>query len=237
MLVGRNTFEKNRLVFCPNASLEDASALLENEFRRLFGVDHVYWIGCEQSINYETELNPGEQALQPLFHLDLFVTLAGPSNDKHGRELIFVAEVRDEELQRFEGNDRRDLKVLRERLNEVERQIKSISKEVHGPEFEVARLPLGLKHGRKGPLIFSLNNCLVEVYRNVRKIYLPKYTPPDNHHSDADQCGCYQCISDSRLRAREFKVIEVDGSFDHYAPGEGSLHCMTKVLKRENKSI
>ncbi|MCB9234212.1 MAG: agmatine deiminase family protein [Bacteroidia bacterium] len=238
MLVGRNLLLKNAEKYCPNESLENAQLWLEAEFRRLFGMDHIFWIGNENPVQYPGNLlNAGAEKSQPLFHLDLFVTLGGPSTETPGAELVFVGQVMDADLKDAKNESQKTaFGMLKTALDEVANQITTYTDSLHGPEFEVVRLPMKIGFGQTDMVIYSYNNCLVEVYRNVKKVYLPEYSLESAHDPEGSICGCVTCQAERKFSARGFRVIFVSGSFQQYAKAQGSLHCLTKVLQRENKS-
>jgi len=215
---------------------------LEDRLRDLLGIKRIIWVGNYTCLRNMLALPGPNFSWQPLFHLDMFLTLGGRSSaqDYQGDEMIFVAELKLEpkDLESYvqgdlgeEGEDGRwkPLRLFKDRLDEVARFFEDHHHHDPGPRFHVERFPIRVKLCQNRPtVIHSFNNCLVEWYDGFRRIYLPQYDVVGNCEGKSS----LQCWTESLLSDLGYRVTWVDGSFSAYAKDNGALNCMAKVLKR-----
>lgn len=219
---------------------------LEERLRELLGMERIIWVGNSSCLRNTLEFPGPEFSWQPLFHLDMFLTLGGRSSaqDYQGDEMIFVAELKldpDELCNYVQGDlgdeeeDRRwvSLRLFRDRLNEVASFFEDHHDQYPGPRFHVERFPIQIELKRNHPtVIYSFNNCLVEWYDGFRRIYLPQYDIGEDCEKIKDKAPSLQCWTQQLLSDLGYRVTWVDGSFRSYAKDNGALNCMAKVLKR-----
>lgn len=176
---------------------------------------------------------PARQSQQPIFHLDLYVTLAGP-RPSDGRPLALV------------GSVRRALELVGEQCTEAdvmtEAQLDGVGADLLAAGYVVERLPLlperGDPNARAGPdMWYSYNNCLVEQWRASetgprRRALLPAYGAQDDEtlqSLDAEAARVWTSLG--------FEPVLARGSFAGLAKLGGSIRCMTKVLERSHSVV
>ena len=163
---------------------------------------------------------PAADQAQPLFHLDLYVTLAG-IDPFTGRPRALVGSVRKaRELVPDTGEN----VVVDYRLDAVAADL-----EAHG--YDVWRVPLlpFTSPFMPAPAAYSYNNCLVEhTSSNVRRVTLPVYG-----NSDDDALAALDRAAESTWSSLGYEVRRARGAFAYLAELGGSVRCMTKVLARE----
>jgi hypothetical protein len=163
---------------------------------------------------------PGHGEAQPLFHLDLYVTPAGP-HPTTGERCALVGSAR---LARELTGQPADDAAVDAKLDAVSAQLASQG-------FFVERLPLLPFTSELAPKVswYSYNNCLVEVAESVRRVVLPAYGAGDDGSLDTLDMGAARVWSNLG-----FEVRFARGAFAHLAQLGGSVRCMTKVLRRSD---
>jgi hypothetical protein len=178
---------------------------------RVFQQDGQRWVD---------DIEAGRGARQPIFHIDMFVTLAGRGSD--GRYRVFVGDPR--LADRILGWDPVE-HDLRTEYDEIAAQLGRLG-------FDVARTPLPyvsvLEPDARVRTWYhaTTNNCLVVVDGDDRRAWLPTYGhPPFEELAATDD--------DHRRRwdAVGFAVTQL-GDFHPFAMRMGALHCIKKYLAR-----
>lgn len=239
ILAGKDLLAQNILqALGKDGRPESSRELLEQmdtQFRTEFSVDHVIWVGTDRA--REDWSRPGHLTYQPAFHLDLFITLGGKTED--GRQIVFVgdpkltqkvlkAELKDKAptfpvqiIQHFEVLDEFWLR------HEMERGLGM-------PSFKVVPVPLFI-HSR---VIYSYNNCLVESYDGETVAYLPEYRVSEREDKYERLNPYFKVMAsmvEEALLGNGFTKVNWLGPgkfFRKLSLMRGSLHCITKVLKR-----
>ena len=215
------------------ATMADAVAA----FEELFGTP-VLVLGGDRSARYDLLADgvlTGE-GFQPIFHIDMYVTrtgVAGPT----GREVVFLGRPgkAKEVTGRFSNVRRLDNSTCDGFFEQTAEQLTA--------KFDVRTLPLWMTFGNLGEAglekkfyNLSFNNSLVESTPDVRRVLLPSYS------SDARRFGVDRAVRKDLEQAAEaewrnlgFDVTFMDGLED-LAYGDGSVHCMTKTLRRKRSS-
>jgi hypothetical protein len=168
--------------------------------------------------NGRTVLVPGDGAPQPVFHLDLYLTLAG-LHPESGRPCAVVGSVR---IARELSGQPLEEVDLEDRLNAVSGQLVAQG-------YFVERVPLLPFTSELAPngAWYSYNNSLVEVTDDARRVVLPGYGTGDR--TALDRLDAYAADVWARIG---FEVRVARGPFAHLAQLGGSVRCMTKVLGR-----
>lgn len=244
-VVGKDLLMRNMVAFRSNhKSDQEAELWIGEKFRELLGVNYIIWCGLESPTLNKLGLSIGKEAMQPLFHIDLFVTLGGKSRGpgREGDELVFVAQIDTDGkrvdkyvkgLPRNEQDKRWSyLKTLAKQLDEIKDLFEHYHENNFGPRFHVVRIPIQIEFPPEGekPLVLSYNNCLVEYYDGIRRAYLPDFEIPE--HKGSDCGGCARCFTHNKFQGLGFRITWVEASFHSKAKEHGALNCMTKVLKR-----
>lgn len=230
VLIGKNILERNYRRWFPTLSLEAATERLTEAFAEMLGMRYVIWVGLEEAFKPSKIFFPlGQEGLQPLFHLDFFLTLGG--KNEHGDEIVFVAELNRANVMGVVA-DERELALFSAGLDAVAEQLATLDQRQPGPKFEVKRLPIGLNFVQPDtPHVYAYNNCLTEVYDGIRMVYLPSFLPEPltgSFRTDIEQ------QARSAFEGAGFKVKLVRNGFQGRISQNGSLHCMTKILRRSH---
>jgi hypothetical protein len=213
------------------ATMADAVAAFED----LFGTP-VLALGGARSARYDLLADgvlTGE-GFQPIFHIDMYVTRTGVIGPT-GREVVFLGRPgkAKEVTGRFSNVRRLDNSICDGFFEETAGQLAA--------RFEVRTLPLWMTFGNLGEpglgkkfYNLSFNNSLVENAVDGRRVLLPSYS------SDARGFGVDRAIrkdleqaAEAEWRGLGFDVTFMDGLED-LAYGDGSVHCMTKTLRRSS---
>lgn len=157
-------------------------------------------------------------ASQPAFHLDLYLTLAGP-HTRTGQPVALVGSVR----------RARDVLGQVPEPQDPDEALDALTAQLTGAGYWVERLPLLPFRSELAPqgAWYSFNNCLVEVFggggSTVRRVVLPSYGVLD---------GALDADAERTWAGLGFEVRVARGEFAFIAQLDGSVRCMTKVLNR-----
>lgn len=237
MLVGRDTLAKNLQQYHHDVGPTDqgyaqAVKQVTHDFCHVFGVDALLWLGSDLPNAFEIlGFNQGDFCLQVVFHIDMYVNLGG--KNARGEEVVFVAELREEDLDHAGVRDDTRWQAVKAGLNATAQQLAEADQRQFGPKFQVVRVPMALMRfaqGRVFPL--SFNNCLTEVYQGIKVAYLPRYQKKDNHDA-ANYLARLADDAEKAFRDEGFSIVWVHGDFLSFASSLGSLHCIVKVIRRK----
>jgi hypothetical protein len=159
--------------------------------------------------------------VQPLFHIDMFVTLAGRKNGGKYRVLVGDPRLAAEIL---------ELDTIQYSMPEL---FDDVAKGLTNKGFEVIRLPLPMiymddpEKKKRRWYFASYNNCLVEIINeHYKTIWLPTYG-----------YGAWEVLRKTDKYAKAifeelgFNVIQL-ADYHPLAEDSGSLHCIKKYLDR-----
>ena len=229
-LIGLNLLERNRLHLYPQDALPTATPKITQAFSEALGLPFIIWVGQEPHTPPPSPHYQGPEALQPFFHLDLFLTLTGKT--PQGDEGILIAQIHPHHIHHADPRAMDQLLPLLTHLNTQLDHIahtlsQSPSGGIYGPRFQVTRLPMtGTIHTTpQGPtwIPYSYNNAHIEQFQGITRAYLPSYThmqPLESHLQSNPQ---HYHLTHLRL---------IPDNFADYAHLKGSLHCLVKVLSR-----
>ena len=166
---------------------------------------------------------------QPIFHLDLYVTIAGPHHDS-GKPVALVGSV---QRARALVGDHETGESL-EAGEKLEVGLNAVADHLVTLGYAVERLPL-LPFSNTfltKAAHYTYNNCLVEVWRAAdgsiqRRVTLPTYATKSNEALtvlDEEAAKVWEGLG--------FTVTFAQGEFARVSELFGSLRCMTKVLER-----
>lgn len=198
--------------------------------RETLGVSEIFQIGFADS-RRRLEVGGGNsmESQQPFFHIDLFMNLGGRNKD-NGKELVFLANpaLTSNLLQE---NRLGQGPVFKSDLEPKGYEWMEETKvQLLGGGFEVVSLPIFILDRT----CYSWNNCLVEVCDGHRKVILPDYLCAN----DPEQLNpTFRVLQDAVASVFENSGFEVEWIhngrfFRTIARHGGSLHCVTKVLRR-----
>jgi hypothetical protein len=249
MIAGYDFLVENYKVNSANYnSIEEYQKIIEIELCSLFNKKIIHWSGTKDSVELFWELeNNGQTKVfkhQPVFHIDMYLTIAGEAN---GKELIFLAQT---DISHYDTaylfSDRKQAVIEMNKLfNETEKQLIDFQKkhEAEIPEFEIVRLPLILNFYKSGFANYlnrhkSYNNILLERVISQTNNELKLYVP---HYIGADENGEPNQINYATINKQAFDTLKkysnslIDmGPYDYGA--NGSLHCITNVLYRKTEN-
>lgn len=204
-----------------------------SQFERLLGTP-VLGLGGTRSATFEL-LEEGilsGEGFQPIFHIDMYVTPTGVVG-RSGKPIVFLGRPRKakEATGHYSNVRRLDNDTYDRFFAETEEQLSD--------RFEVKTLPLWITFGNlndpeleKKFYNLTWNNALVEHTDSTSRVLLPSFS------EDAKQFGVDRALRRDLEQAAEqewasigYDVTFMDGLED-LAYGDGSVHCMTKTLKR-----
>lgn len=200
----------------------------ENVLKQLqkdFGVSHVICPDLAEGTS-GMSLDP-----QPnmLFHLDLFVTLAGKNQD--GDSIIVVGELHEWDGVSWLPATSASSQPYASYLEDYVRALKRLK--IAGINFEVLRLPLAFHQN----VIYSYNNCIVEIYSHgateVKRIYSPVFGEKPSGNESRVSFRVLERQIEAFWNKLLFEMIPIDWDFNDRAPVGAGLHCITHVLTRD----
>jgi hypothetical protein len=205
----------------------DPERWLRQELMRVLAVRFVLPIGSQEKLDWGGFLSTGAEQMQPFFHLDLFMCLAGAVEG--GKEEVLVANLSYENVLHMQPGDRKQLDLLTAELDRCKEILQRSGKRLPGPEFKITEVDIGGEViAAKGERVFvpySYLNAHVECFGGTKRIYLPAF--PKLSGMEAD-------IRDS-LKYNGFdRITFIDNAFEEYALRSGSLHCISKVMQRSH---
>jgi hypothetical protein len=189
--------------------------------------DRVVEVGGERWLETVTG---GQGARQPIFHIDMFVSLAG-RDQATGRYIVLVGDPgRADELLGWEYVE-----------HDLQAEFDQIAAQLAALGFDVRRTPLpylparlrGPVDGRGAEVVGEIrwyhatsNNCLVQIDGGDRQVWLPTYGHGDNAE--------LRVVDDEyrRIWGELGFTVHTQGNFHPFAVQMGALHCIKKFLAR-----
>jgi hypothetical protein len=181
------------------------------------------------------DIERGSGQRQPIFHIDMFVSLAGPEADGGPYRVLVGDPRRADDLLGWDSVD-----------HDLHEEFDAIAAQLEGLGFAVQRTPLpylyadiaepSVVHGPDGEPIpidgsrlwyhATANNCLVQIDGSGRDVWLPTY----GHGALAGMA----VVDDEHSRIWEAMGFTVHrlGDFHPFAFNLGALHCIKKYLAR-----
>ncbi len=237
VLIGKDYIDEN----LGRAHLETEAKILD-AFKSLFGKG-IISLGRSNIIpgNHRQVLGGGYY--QPIFHIDMYVTPTGMKAG-NGKDIVVVASPKLGRQAVGEQSKTTDYDIY---FDETAQQLSQY--------FEVVRIPILPSKiswmNRQGKVqtryyYLSFNNSIVENYDGNSNIYLPTFSQDVQGYLNDNSITHYegtlakrQDLDNEAKRVWEslgFTVYQMDGLED-LAIGWGSVHCITKTLKRKSGGI
>ncbi len=169
---------------------------------------------------WQEEIYAGTGEAQPIFHIDMFVSLAGRGRSRKYRLLVGSPSMADALLNRSPIPH-----AMAEIFDDVARSL-----EAQG--FEVIRNPLPLTYvddpASKTRVWYfaTANNCLVQIDGTDKHVWLPTYG-----HGDWADLAVIDARNKEIWRQLGFTVTEL-ADMNPFAQNLGSVHCIKKYIKR-----
>ena len=167
------------------------------------------------------EIYAGTGIAQPIFHIDMFVSLTG-RNEATGKYRVLVGSpAMAAELLGDEPPDHAMAPVFDDIAANLAQQ-----------GFEVVRNPLPLTYvddtARRERFWYfaTANNCLVEITEDAKTVWLPTYG-----HGPWRDLAVVDRRNKEIWEGLGFTVVEL-GDFNPFTQGLGSVHCIKKYLAR-----
>jgi hypothetical protein len=159
--------------------------------------------------------------VQPIFHIDMFLTLLGRSESGNYRIMV--------------GDPRMASVFLNENMMPyaMAEIFDNIAENLAKEGFEIIRNPLPLiymddeKEKERNWHFATYNNCMVENDNDSKKVWMPTYG-----HGNWKELERLDQINKKILEDQGFEVILL-GDFHPFVENSGSLHCIKKYLSRE----
>ena len=167
------------------------------------------------------EVGAGAGSLQPIFHIDMFLSMAGRDADS-GRYRVLVgspaaaAEILGEPVPDH---------ALALAFDEIARRLRRLG-------FQVIRTPLprvyvDFPNERLRQWYFATsNNCLVEITETAKRVWLPTYG-----HGPWEALAATDEANRAIWEGLGFEVTQL-GDYHYFAQNLGALHCIKKYLRR-----
>lgn len=177
----------------------------------------------EIMVNGETwqeEIYLGTGETQPIFHIDMFISLAGKSKSGKYRLLVGSPQMADDLLGRPHIPH-----AMSEIFDDIARSLRKLG-------FLVRRNPLPLTHvddpaRRLRTWYFATaNNCIVQIDGDSKTVWLPTYG-----HGDWADLAIIDEKNKQIWQRLGFNTIQLT-DFHPFAQNLGAVHCITKYLKR-----
>ena len=208
-----------------NEGLTESEAL--ERIKADFGLPYVFVVGNKEKSDFYLRSNPVDY--QPAYHIDLVVTLGG-TNDL-GEEVIFYALPFEHKKLRVDTTSEKHA-TLHQRIEEMK---KSLEEQMLAAGKRVQFIPVPFVYNDKSYVGFSYNNCFIEYIpkpsgKHARTAYVPVYCMNKTH---AEMVDFSKHVIEA-FTAAQYKVKWVIADFSYMARKEASLHCVGKVLKRNN---
>lgn len=178
---------------------------------------------------------------QPVFHIDLFMTLLG--RNSRGEQIILVGEpvadfddhFLDEKEQQIFNEQ---IKDATDRINECIKNLKDDLNQ-HNIPYQILRNPLPLTyynyHLRTSWYWASYNDCLVEISGGEKNVWLPRYYNNKNFENPHwKELRRFDEKSKEIFQQNGFNTYMFNHDFHALAANNGSLLSMTKCLQRVN---
>ena len=169
---------------------------------------------------WQDDIEAGRGTRQPIFHIDMFVTLAGRGADGRYRVLVGDPGLADWILG-WESVDH----DLRAEYDQISAQLDRLG-------FDVVRTPLPYVSVLEPDAMVrtwyhaTANNCLVAVDGSDRQVWLPTYG-----HPPFEELSATDADHRRRWESMGFEVTQL-GDFHPFAMRMGALHCIKKYLAR-----
>ncbi len=213
-------------------------AAVMSEFQAAFGTSPLV-LGGKNSSDYdwlESGIFSG-YGQQPLFHIDMYVTPTGVTGQS-GKEIVMLGRPRaaKEAIGKYSELTSVDGAKLDAYFDETEQQLDQ--------RFEVHHLPLCLTRGvlngaasKSDYYWLTFNNVVIENSGNAgKKVLMTTYSQDaTNYQTDEKARRDLEAAAEAKWRKIGFDVHLMDGMED-LAYGLGSVHCITKDLRRSSVS-
>lgn len=229
----------------PSALQPDEQKAIEEALCTALGMQHVLWLGgtitesgTEKnnlfSLVHAQQGHHSHNNLLRSNHLDMYVTLGGTYTEENTtKELVFVAQIMDESIiedrTTSTANAIETVKATNDFLQSIANQIHACSTQTR--LFKVVRIPIIVDFRNHEKNLRSYNNCHVEVYNAVKNVYVPRYDERDVQNQNIFQKA--ETMAQEIFTTYGFTPIMVENDFITHSNAGGALHCITKVLSRE----
>jgi hypothetical protein len=232
-----NVFRQHQPVSGVPTDQSKVEAFVRDLFRRTFDPGRaLHFIGTRLQVPEETTrpvtiegeewtevVYAGTGTRQPIFHIDMFISLAGKAESGRYRVLVGSPAAADEILGREPLQH-----ALDPIFDDVARNLKRLG-------FEVVRNPLPLVYvddpGRRERFWYfaTSNNCLVEIDGRRRSVWLPTYG-----HAPWPELAATDRANKELWEKLGFTVHQLT-DFHPFVQNLGSVHCIKKYLSRSRR--
>lgn len=206
-------------------------------FKEILGTD-VRVLGGLRSGDYEYHRSRvfSGYGQQPIFHIDMYVTPTGVVGESK-KEIVMLGRPQEafEAIGMYSEDSNYDSAEIDAYFDETEEQLSEC--------YEVRRLPLLLTRGDLNDpanddryYFLTFNNVVIESYDGkdgpIGTVIMPTYAEDaETYGTDAAVRTKLEAVSEAAWSSAGFTVRRSDGVED-LAHGDGSIHCITKALRR-----
>lgn len=203
----------------------------------------------ERVVNNEYQ-GVSEDQLQPIYHLDVFITIAGKIiEDGEEKNLLVIGEpvlgARVPYKHIIESYVKQIITKSRKTINNVIKVLESFE----DIKFKIVRNPLPLTYGdsynKKERTWFwaTYNNCLVEITDDAKRVWLPSYGIKSNYcdcdsassrkkYGDWTELHSYDVMNKWIWESLGIEVMLLEEDYIPFAASRGALNCITNCIKR-----
>jgi len=177
---------------------------------------------------------------QPIFHIDVFMTLLG-YNEAQEYELLIGEPVAGFDYHSDEIDDEirsvfyYQLKDAQERINECIEQLTITFEQEMKQSLKIHRNPLPLTFYNAGLNYYwywaTYNNCLIQNGKH-KTVWLPTYGHHDKFNPHWSHLKQYDEENKKIFKKLGFNPHLLNTDFNFFAQKNGSLHCLSKSIER-----
>jgi|GEM_PF-2480519 len=189
---------------------------------------------------YTHHIHDWSGEIQPIFHIDVFITLLGYNKNNEYEILVGQPEAgfnikneTNEDLIRIFNNQMFHTQIrINECIENLERSFNSFGKQI-----KIIRNSLPLTYKKDGYehhwYWATYNNCLIQNGKN-KTVWLPTYGHPTRVNPHWKELKEYDTKNYEKFRKMGFDVHFINTDFHRLAQKNGSFHCISKCLSRNN---
>lgn len=177
---------------------------------------------------------------QPIFHIDVFMTLLG-YNENGDYELLVGEPISGFDLQAPDIDEEirtvfdYQLNDAKQRIDECIENLQTTFKKRLNKTLKIHRNPLPLTFYREGLKYYwywaTYNNCLIQ-NGTKKTVWIPTYGHDHDFNTHWNYLEKYDIENQEIFNNLGFEAHLLDTDFNFFARRSGSLHCLSQTIKR-----